>query len=301
MLHAALRLEEQHRRQSTDSNGLDSLSNSERHAVNLIVPFKERALELHLEPAEMIRLSCETLILCMPAALYELSERESRTLNSMLTSLLGDDGHPASLSSQLRLEGYDEPGLQELQPYLHYRLLLLIQKRPADFSSPVHFQLWGERQLAMLFNGLLGVMRTSWAAAPPGTFSHLAAQPPAGSDPNPVVGCMTCGVNGASSAGGGGSGSSASSGRVGGGSWYGDAKSTSHEAARDGLGADPPRMMQLVGELRGLCEKVRAQLRRHGPLVAHTRRQQLSEEMETEFRVVQVQSCYALLRREDVS
>ncbi|KAL3910540.1 MAG: hypothetical protein SGPRY_009017, partial [Prymnesium sp.] len=121
-----------------------------------IAPFEERHDEQLLDVHQLTRTASEALVLCMPPSLSQLSPRELRTLRQILTSLLGEEADPHAFYKLLQLEGYDDAGRQALQPYLHYRLLLLIQKRPADFSSARDFHAWGERQVALLFNGLLG-------------------------------------------------------------------------------------------------------------------------------------------------
>lgn len=129
------------------------------------LPFAD-ATDWRLDLAQLKLLSCEMLILCLPVGLEQLTEKEDRTLRQVLGQLLSEPGAPApaphEIASMLRLEGYDDPRyLQELQPYLHYRLLLLLQKRPEDFAVPSAFCAWAERQLVLFVEGLGCVLRAS--------------------------------------------------------------------------------------------------------------------------------------------
>ena len=85
-------------------------------------------------------LSCETLLLCMPVDLSQLSERETKALSHTIANQLGPEHTPAAILSTLRLEGHEHELMEHLQPYLHFRLLLLIYKRPGAFPSPTAFQ-----------------------------------------------------------------------------------------------------------------------------------------------------------------
>ena len=77
-----------------------------------------------------------------------------------------EDASPEAIARTLRLEGYDDPThLRKLQPRLHFRLLLLVQKRPSDFSSSEVFCAWAQRQLGLMSGGLIGVLRTAAIAA----------------------------------------------------------------------------------------------------------------------------------------
>ena len=85
----------------------------------------------------------------------------------MLGHLLGSSSSndAAAIAATLRLEGYDDPHhLQELQPHLHFRLLLLVQKRPSDFESAELFCDWAERQLGLPY--VVRRMREVAAARP---------------------------------------------------------------------------------------------------------------------------------------
>ena len=104
-------------------------------------------------------LSCETLLLCMPVDLSQLSERETKALSHTIANQLGPEHTPAAILSTLRLEGHEHELMEHLQPYLHFRLLLLIYKRPGAFPSPTAFQDWAERQLSVVYNGVVGVLR----------------------------------------------------------------------------------------------------------------------------------------------
>ena len=132
------------------------------------LPFADVEDDLRLDWQQLHMLSCEALLLCMPAQLHKLSERDNRALRHVLGHLLGVTPAtlPEVIAATLRLEGYDDPAhLEQLQPYLHYRLLLLVQKRPADFASPEAFCAWAERQVALTLAGLIGVLRHSGAFA----------------------------------------------------------------------------------------------------------------------------------------
>ena len=68
-------------------------------------------------------------------------QEEAKALGHTIASQLGPEHTAAALTSSLRLEGHDDPqAMQELQPFLHFRLLLLIYKRPGAFPSPAAFQ-----------------------------------------------------------------------------------------------------------------------------------------------------------------
>ncbi|KOO29040.1 hypothetical protein Ctob_003890 [Chrysochromulina tobinii] len=132
------------------------------------LPFADVEDDLRLDWQQLHMLSCEALLLCMPAQLHKLSERDNRALRHVLGHLLGvtPSTLPEVIAATLRLEGYDDPAhLEQLQPYLHYRLLLLVQKRPADFASPEAFCAWAERQIALTLAGLIGVEYTSLVRA----------------------------------------------------------------------------------------------------------------------------------------
>ena len=98
-----------------------------------------------LSVTQLSRLACEALVLCMPVTLSQLSQKDENALRDVCMSMLagpsasasasasdaGADTAPETIASTLRLEGYDDPyHLQELQPHLHFRLLLLGPKAP---------------------------------------------------------------------------------------------------------------------------------------------------------------------------
>lgn len=103
-------------------------------------PFADVPDSWSLSATQLRWLSCETLLLCMPVDLSQLSEREAKALSHTITNQLGPEHTPAAILSSLRLEGHEHELMEHLQPYLHYRLLLLIYKRPGAFPSPTAFQ-----------------------------------------------------------------------------------------------------------------------------------------------------------------
>ena len=135
-----------------------------------VEPFSDVPDDWPLSHRQLKWLSCETLLLCLPVEPQQLSEREAKALGHTLASQLGPEHTAAALTSSLRLEGHDDPqAMQELQPFLHFRLLLLIYKRPGAFPSPGAFQAWAERQLSVVYNGLVGVLRRRAATPSPST------------------------------------------------------------------------------------------------------------------------------------
>ena len=111
----------------------------------------------------------------MPVDLSQLSEREAKALSHTIANQLGPEHTPAAILSTLRLEGHEHELMEHLQPYLHFRLLLLIYKRPGAFPSPAAFQDWAERQLSVVYNGVVGVLRSF--AAPAGGVAEGGAAP----------------------------------------------------------------------------------------------------------------------------
>ena len=83
----------------------------------LLQPFAALPDGWALDAPQLRWLSCETLVLCMPVDLRELSERELRALNHTIRSQLGAEAQTAeTLAPTLRLEGYDDPhDMQHLQ------------------------------------------------------------------------------------------------------------------------------------------------------------------------------------------
>ena len=74
-----------------------------------------------------------------------------------------EDASPEAIARTLRLEGYDDPThLQKLQPRLHFRLLLLVQKRPSDSEM---LCACAQRQLGLTSGGLIGVLHSAAIAA----------------------------------------------------------------------------------------------------------------------------------------
>jgi hypothetical protein len=74
-----------------------------------------------------------------------------------------EDASPEAIARTLRLEGYDDPThLQKLQPRLHFRLLLLVQKRPSDSEM---LCACAQRQLGLTSGGLIGVLHSTAIAA----------------------------------------------------------------------------------------------------------------------------------------
>ena len=110
-------------------------------------PFADVPDSWTLSTTQLNWLSCETLLLCMPVDLRKLSERETKALNHTITNQLGPGHTSSAILSTLRLEGHEHELMEHLQPYLHFRLLLLIYKRPGTFPSATAFQDWAERQL----------------------------------------------------------------------------------------------------------------------------------------------------------
>ena len=137
-------------------------------------PFADVPDSWSLSATQLRWLSCETLLLCMPVDLSQLSEREAKALSHTIANQLGPEHTPAAILSTLRLEGHEHELMEHLQPYLHYRLLLLIYKRPGAFPSPTAFQDWAERQLSVVYNGVVGVLRSF--AAPAGGLAEGGAR-----------------------------------------------------------------------------------------------------------------------------
>ena len=178
--------------------------------------------------------------------------KDEASLRLVLGHLLGGGrsaGQQAeAIAATLRLEGYDEPShLQELQPHLHFRLLLLVQKRPPDFSSAEAFCAWAERQLALMLGGLIGVLRMAPGHAIGGRepAASSASQPGASSSDEPQQQQqqqqqqLTTTTATATAA-----------------------------TASSSSAAEPPRVAMLINELRRLCERVRQLLDEYPALAA---------------------------------
>jgi len=157
--------------------------------LNPRLPFEELSEDWTLELRQQRIVACETLILCMPRQLTSLSERERTTLRNMTENLLGPEGPTVEvLARSLEGEGVGE----DVRPYLHYRLLLLLQKQPHAFATPDAFTEWATRQLAVFFNGLMGLLRASRHQQRPRTppnASPFSAGPP---EVAPTAGLRAC-------------------------------------------------------------------------------------------------------------
>ena len=124
------------------------------------LPFDELRSEWPQEPRQQRLAACETLLLCMPLEVTSLGAREQSTLRAVVQQLLEPEGPTIEeLASSLRIDGAGVG--DEVRPFLHYRLLLLLQKQPHAFAHPRAFVEWATRQLNVLANGLAGALRTS--------------------------------------------------------------------------------------------------------------------------------------------
>lgn len=131
---------------------------AKRAALRPRLPFEDLSEEWTLELWQQRIAACETLLLCMPPELESLNKHEQMTLRAMTANVLGSKGPTVeSLAAGLAHEGVGE----DIRPYLHYRLLLLLQKQPHTFATPQAFTEWATRQLAIFSSGLIGVVRTS--------------------------------------------------------------------------------------------------------------------------------------------